>query len=201
MRVGAAAVPITPTCFELWRDCGDDGLCFGDEGYVEADANEGNGEWDKNVEVFLDCGCDQLCPGDEGYTSPDQGEGDQVFQASWIAGFQNSRPANGVHDDIWARAIVFEKGSTRVGFVVVDLVGWFYQEIEKTRTMIAQEGIDLDHLIVSATHTHEAPDTMGLWGRSATTSGYSEEYAQYVRSQTTESIRLAVENLQDVGLL
>ena len=199
LRVGAAAVPITPICFEQWRDCGDDGLCPGDEGYTEADAHEANGEWDKSVEVFLDCGCDQLCPGDEGYILPDQGEGDQVFQASWIAGFQNSRPANGVHDDIWARAIVFEKGSTRIGFVVVDLVGWFYQEIEKTRTMISQEGIDLDHLIVSATHTHEAPDTMGLWGRSATASGYSEEYAQYVRTQTKESIRLAVENLQDVG--
>jgi hypothetical protein len=199
LRVGAAAVPITPTCYELWRDCGDDGLCPEDEGYVEADSNEGNGEWERNTEVFLDCGCDQLCPGDEGYTAPDEGEADQDFQASWIAGFQNSRPANGVHDDIWARAIVFEKGSTRVGFVVVDLVGWFYQEIEKTRTIISDEGIDLDHLIVSSTHTHEAPDTMGLWGRSATSTGYSEEYAQYVRLQSTEAIRLAVDNLQDVG--
>ena len=110
LHVGAAALPITPTCFELWRDCGEDGLCPGDEGYVEPDNKEGNAEWDKSVEVFLDCGCDQLCPGDEGYVGPDEGEGDDIFQASWIAGFQNARPANGVHDDIWARAIVFEKG-------------------------------------------------------------------------------------------
>jgi hypothetical protein len=199
LRVGAAAVPITPTCFELWKDCGDDGLCPGDEGYTEADSNEANGEWDRNVEAFLDCGCDQLCPGDEGYDAPDQGEGDQEFQASWIAGFQNSRPANGVHDDIWARAIVFEKGSTRIGFVVVDLIGWFYQEVEGTRVLLQEEGIDLDHLMVSSTHTHEAPDTMGLWGRSATSSGYSETYSQYVREQSAESIRLAIDNLQDVG--
>lgn len=199
LRVGAAAVPITPTCFELWEDCGEDGLCPGDEGYTEADNKEGNGEWDRNVEAFLDCGCDQLCPGDEGYQAPDQGEGDLEFQASWIAGFQNSRPANGVHDDIWARAIVFEKGSTRVGFVVVDLIGWFYQDIEKTRVIVEEIGVELDHLIVSSTHTHEAPDTMGLWGRSATSSGYSEEYAQYIRVQSAESIRLAVDNLQDVG--
>lgn len=199
LRVGAAAVPITPTCFEQWEDCGEDGLCPGDEGYTEPDSKEGNGEWDRSFEAFLDCGCDQLCPGDEGYQAPDQGEGDQEFQASWIAGFQNSRPANGVHDDIWARAIVFEKGSTRIGFVVVDLIGWFYQDIEKTRVIVQDLGVDLDHLIVSSTHTHEAPDTMGLWGRSATSSGYSEEYSQYIREQSAESIRLAVDNLQDVG--
>jgi len=199
LRVGASALPITPICYEQWLDCGDDGLCPGDEGYIEADSGEMNAEWDKNTEVFLDCGCDQLCPGDEGYTAPDEGEGDLEFQASWIAGFQNTRPARGVHDDIWARAIVFEKGSTRVGFVVVDLIGWFYQDIEKTRTIVADKGIDLDHLIVSATHNHEGPDTMGLWGRSVTRSGYSEEYAQYVRMQSAEAIQVAVDNLQDVG--
>jgi len=199
LKIGASAVSITPICFELWKDCGDDGLCPEDEGYTAPDSGEGDAEWNKNTEVFLDCGCDQLCPGDEGYTAPDTGEGDLEFQASWIAGFQNKRAAKGVHDDIWARAIVFEKGSTRVGLVVVDLIGWFYQDIEKTRAIIVESGIDLDHLIVSATHNHEGPDTMGLWGRSATKTGYSEDYAQHVRSQSAEAIRLAVENLQEVG--
>ena len=56
LYVGAAAVPITPTCFEQWRDCGEDGLCPGDDGYVEPDSKEGNSEWERSFEAFLDCG-------------------------------------------------------------------------------------------------------------------------------------------------
>ncbi|MEC7987133.1 MAG: hypothetical protein VX278_18335, partial [Myxococcota bacterium] len=81
----------------------------------------------------------------------------------------------------------------------LDLFGWFYQEIEKTRELLVEEGIELDHLIVSSTHNHEAPDTMGIWGRTATSTGYSEEYAQHVRLQTVEVIRAAVANMETVG--
>ena len=37
LQVGIAAKSITPTCFESWRDCGEDGVCEGEEGYVEPD--------------------------------------------------------------------------------------------------------------------------------------------------------------------
>ena len=40
LYVGIAAKSITPTCFESWRDCGEDGICEGEEGYVEPDNGE-----------------------------------------------------------------------------------------------------------------------------------------------------------------
>ncbi len=199
LLVGASAFSITPTCFEGWLDCGEDGLCVGDEGYTEPDNGEGDGEWKKSTEAYLDCGCDRLCPGDEGYASPDDGEADGVFQAVWMAGFQNSRPANGVHDDLWARAIVFEKGETRVGLVVVDLVGWFYEDVVKTRELLDGEGAEVDHLIVASTHAHEGPDTMGIWGETAFLTGYDQDYAAYVRSQSAAAVQAAILDLRELG--
>jgi hypothetical protein len=201
LYAGAAKVSITPECFESWRDCGEDGLCPNDEGYTAADSGENDGEYDWSVEFFLDCGCDRLCEGDAGYVASDEGEGDGDFQAIWLGGFHNGRPAIGVHDDIWARAIVLDQGETRLAFVVVDLVGWFYDDVVLTREMLSEQGVEIDYLLVSATHNHESPDTMGLWGKTATSGGYDEAYGLQVRQATVDAVSAAVADLREVDSL
>ena len=42
---------ITPICFESWRDCGEDGICEGEEGYTEPDSGDGWG-MDRNTNHF-----------------------------------------------------------------------------------------------------------------------------------------------------
>jgi len=180
LTAGAAAVDITPACFESWTD-------------LDADA-----EWDDD-EDFLDCGCDRLCPDDEGYPGPDEGEGDEVFQAVWMAGFQNNRPAAGVRDPVWARSILLEQGDVRVALVVVDLVGWMHPEVEGVREAAAD--LDIDHITVVATHTHEGPDTLGLWGRTETKSGFTPDYRQDVIDGCVESLRQADADRRQVGEL
>ena len=199
LYVGIGAKSITPTCFESWRDCGEDGICEGEEGYTEPDSGEMDGEWDRNTEPFLDCGCDQLCPEDEGYSAPDEGEGDGDFQAIWLAGFHNGRPVKGVHDDLWARTIVFEKGDTRIGLMVLDVIGFFYDDVQRVRQIVKDKGVDIDYLIISSTHNHESPDTLGLWGRTATSGGYDENYVAELREQAAESVVAAVDDLEEVG--
>ena len=85
----------------------------------------------------LDCGCDQLCPGDEGYVAPDEGEGDGTFDAIWLAGYNSARPANFVHDDIWARTLFLSQGDVDVALVSVDLVGFFWSDVELLRERLA----------------------------------------------------------------
>ncbi|MFZ9889579.1 MAG: hypothetical protein ACO3JL_18950, partial [Myxococcota bacterium] len=115
-------------------DCGDDGLCFGEEGYVgpDEDGTQGDGKPD----YFWDCGRDRICPPpydtpeldalatngldddgdgavDEGpWTAPDAdgSEGDGIFQGLWIAGYGNNRPAMGVKDPMWTRVVVMQQG-------------------------------------------------------------------------------------------
>ena len=107
LQVGASAKVITPTCFEQWEDV--------DE----------NKRYSASTDVVLDCGCDQLCPGDDGYIEPDEGEGDGLFEAIWLAGYNSGRPANFVHDDIWARTIFFTQGDVDVALVSVVWLDFF----------------------------------------------------------------------------
>ncbi|MCK6507133.1 neutral/alkaline non-lysosomal ceramidase N-terminal domain-containing protein [Myxococcota bacterium] len=181
LSVGASKVSITPTCFESWEDL------------------DGNAEWDDDAEPFLDCGCDRLCAGDEGWTAPDEGEGDGEFQAVWMAGFQNSRPAQGVHDDLWARAIVFDQGGTRIALVVVDLVGFFHPDVQGARALVSAAGLDVDHVVVSSTHGHEGPDTMGLWGPTETRSGVDPDYISAVQQAVAQAVTQAVADLRPVA--
>ncbi|MCP4872188.1 MAG: hypothetical protein GY898_26090 [Proteobacteria bacterium] len=172
LRVGAAKYDITPTDYETWID--EDG----DSGYRTA------------IDTFLDCGVDRLCPGDEGYSAPDEGESDGLFQALWLAGFDNARPMTAVADPIWARATVIEQGNTSIGVVSVDLVGLFYNQVIIARETVAEE-LGLDHVIISSTHVHEVPDTMGQWGPNIARSGVNPTFMALIHTGVLESLRQA----------
>jgi len=133
---------------------------------------------------------------------PDKGDtyqdnnGNGVFDAYWIAGFGQKRAANGVHDDIWARAILFEKDNLRIAYVALDAIGFFYDDVIDIRKEIAAKSWDIDHVIVSSTHNHEVPDLMGLWGGNWYKSGVNEKYMQFVKDQSVNAIEKAVKALR-----
>ncbi len=196
-------------------NCGTDGLCLGDEGYPgpDADGTEGDltPEGNPAFDYFFDCGLDALCPGDDGYVAPDEGEGDQIFQGLWIAGFGTNRPASGVRDHAWARTVALRQGETLVTLTVLDAVGLFHDDVvrirERVQTLLATEapGLDIDAIIVSSTHSHEVPDTMGQWGGEArripTKTGVDARYIERLRSQAARSIVDAVLDLRPARLV
>ena len=87
-------------------------------------------------------------------------DGNGAFDGAWIAGFGNGRAASGVMDPQWARTIALRYNETTIAIVALDCVGFFWEDIERVREMVAD--IDVDYVVVSSTHTHEARDTMGL---------------------------------------
>lgn len=114
------------------------------------------------------------------------------------AGF-SGKGALGKHDDVWARAVVLESGGTKVAMVSLDVVGFFYDEIERARTELdkAAPGHGVDMLIVSSTHTHEACDTMGFWGNPPYASdGKFPLYNAFIRSQIVSAVLEANTELQ-----
>jgi hypothetical protein len=121
------------------------------------------------------------------------------FDGIWIAGFGNGRPATGMNDDLWVRAIAFEWNDIRVAVAVIDCVGWFSNEIEATRELLPAS-LELDHVIVASTHVHQAVDTIGLWGRQALDSGLDPDYQALVRERTAEAITAAVGALEPVTM-
>jgi len=165
-------------------DCGTDGLCPGVPGYTAPDADGTQG--DDRRDWFKDCGLDRICPGnipetdvtngqdddgdgaidDGAYPGPDDGEGDGTFQAAWIAGFSNSRPAMGIHDTVEVRCLALKVKDTTSVVCSLDAVGFFHEEVERARERLKTRApqLGVDYLAITSSHTHESIDTVGQWG-------------------------------------
>ena len=191
LHAGVARASVTPNCFETYDD-------------VNGNDEKNNGE------VHFDCGCDRLCPEDEGYPGPDEGEGDGEFQAIWVAGFQSARAAQGVRDGsrgllgdtdgLMATVAAFEQGNTRLAMVSVDGFGWMNDQVMLIREQLATEGVDVDHLMLHSTHSHATPDTLGIYGRSITSSGFNPDYAAQMRETVVAIVKEAFADLQPVTM-
>lgn len=127
------------------------------------------------------------------------GNGNGRFDPVWIAGFSNSKAANGVHDDLWARAMVIDDGKTRIALVVLDAIGMMHDDIIDIRNLIPAEA-GVTYTIIASTHDHEAPDLMGLWGETPFKSGVNPEYMQYVKHQAAQSVLEAVKKMRPARL-
>ncbi len=215
-------------------DCGLDGLCFTDEGWSGADADGSESDQidpgETTTDYWLDCGRDRICPDnvaevdrangidddldgavDDGqYVAEDAdgSEGDGVFQALWIAGYDNNRPAMGIKDPLWARAVVLRQGDTTLALCTVDAVGIFFDEQERVTARIeeARPG-ELDLFLIQATHTHEAPDTMGQWGFADFNGGgvpdkpgRDEAHMELIRNGCTDAVVEALDALVAVDV-
>jgi neutral ceramidase len=75
-----------------------------------------------------------------------------------MAGYYYDRGADGVHDDLFAKAIVIEKDGARVAVISCDLIGVPAEIVSKVRSLVEKTtGISSDHVMVSATHSHTGP--------------------------------------------
>ncbi|MFG0263876.1 MAG: hypothetical protein ACF8AM_01835 [Rhodopirellula sp. JB055] len=92
-----------------------------------------------------------------------------------ISGYFHERLATDMRDPLFAKAMVFEQDDTVVVWVACDLVGItrdLYEEV--TRRSESLHGIPVKHHIVSATHSHTAPD-------------YRAHLVRHLRSEWKES--------------
>ena len=132
---------------------------------------------------------------DKGDTWEDRnGNGD--FDFVWIGGFSSNRPAQGVNDPLWSRAIAFRHRSHTVVLVTIDSVGLTHERIIRMRKALREKAPDVDHVVFSATHTHNGPDTMGIWSYRPLMSKFDEGYLNMVLDKTEEAVVEAVADLQ-----
>ncbi|MCB9751049.1 MAG: neutral/alkaline non-lysosomal ceramidase N-terminal domain-containing protein [Myxococcales bacterium] len=73
-------------------------------------------------------------------------------------------PAQGVHDAIYVRSFAIEAGDGLI-LAIMDLPGMGNQISRAIREDVAAAtGLSEDQVLIGATHSHSAPDLMGLWG-------------------------------------
>jgi hypothetical protein len=105
----------------------------------------------------------------------------------WIAGYGHNRKATGVHDALWARAIVLKQGTQKIALVSVDLVGLQYPLVQNVRRKLA----GYDYVLVASTHNHEGPDVIGLWGPTPGESGVNRSYLEQVQADIVSAVKEA----------
>ncbi|MBW1809467.1 MAG: hypothetical protein JRJ87_14825 [Deltaproteobacteria bacterium] len=151
------------------------------------------------VEPFEDLNQNRQHDQDEPYTDLNSdGQWNEVFLGRYGA----NRPALGVHDDLYARVLVLERGDIRIGIVSIDWVGLFHDHSLEFKQAADLAGLELDHLIVSCTHNHEAPDTLGIWGDpAAAQTGRDDEYIAKTQQQTIAALTEAISELAPVKII
>lgn len=80
-----------------------------------------------------------------------------------MSGYFNERFNTGVHDPLFAKAIVFRQGSTGFAWVMCDIIGPEQKVSAAARTLIAERtGIAADAVMIHGTHSHTGPLYKGV---------------------------------------
>jgi hypothetical protein len=132
---------------------------------------------------------------DKGDTYVDRnGNGD--FDFVWLGGFDSNRPAQGVNDPLWTRALAFRHHDVTVVMVSIDCVGLTHERIIKLRKSIDHARHGITHILCASTHTHNSPDTMGIWSHRPIFGRFDEGYVDFILDRSREAILEAVASLQ-----
>ncbi len=111
----------------------------------------------------------------------------------YLAGFGQNRKATTIHDPLKARAVVFAHAGRKVALVSLDLVGLFYDSTERVRQQLP----GFTYVLLSCTHNHEGPDTLGLW--SPFQMGIDRAYLKRVEEAAVKAVRQAEAALRPVA--
>ena len=103
----------------------------------------------------------------------------------------------GTQGDLFVRALVFEKGETRVAIVGIDNLGWPSVLGDRSRELI--KGIPPENILIGVTHTHSAPDAYAFPDENGIT-GADLEYLDWCVSQIADAVNEAVANLEPAAL-
>lgn len=104
-------------------------------------------------------------------------------------------PSKHIHDELHARCLVLDDGTTKIALVVCDLLGIHRVVSDEARRLIQEKsGIARESVMISATHTHSASSALGeaRW----LIDQQPDEYQHFVAQRIADSVARAVNNLR-----
>ncbi len=109
-----------------------------------------------------------------------------------VNGGMLSRSADKVKTKVNARAIVLDDGRERLGIVVVDSCMMPRPLLDEAKELARERTkIRPDRMLISASHTHSAPSSMGALGTDA-----DPDYVPFLREKLAEALAAAEANLE-----
>src|SRR5438105_831071 len=125
-----------------------------------------------------------------------------------MAGYYHARGAEGLLDDLHAKALVLDDGSTKVALVTLDLISTTLNLTREARAQIEKStGIPTANIMISATHAHTGPELADRGAHSSlaakTAIGANDittNYTGTLPAKIAEAVRRAAENLTNVSI-
>lgn len=149
-----------------------------------------------NFETYTDENNDRQYQSSEPYNDLN---GNHKFDGVWL--FGGARAAMSATTDVEARAIVFIEGDMTIAVVYIDAIGMLANDADMIRSHPMLQGLGIDHIIVGATHAHDAPDTVGLWGPAVTTTGRQPFVMNALYDAAAGAIKEAVATAQPAQMV
>ncbi len=121
------------------------------------------------------------------------------FLGSGIVGNFNVPPATHIHDDLHARSLVLDDGTSQLVFVVVDNLCVNREVFDEAKRLVhEQTGLPTEHMLMSATHTHSATSAGGEGDRRR---GWHyddplDEYQSFLARRIADGVQVALNNLE-----
>jgi neutral ceramidase len=117
-----------------------------------------------------------------------------------MAGYYSERGAQGIHDTLFAKAIVIEQGGARAALVALDLIAAPRDLVDDARAAIDRTcHVPGANVMISATHSHTGPivDTKNRFGGQ---SDIVKGYRAALPAKIAEAVRQAEARLAAVTL-
>jgi len=119
---------------------------------------------------------------------------------TYLAGYDQDRKSTGVHDNLYAKAVVFSDETTAVALVVVDCIGLQYDTVNEIRAAASEKvttvSLPPERIVVQSTHTHCGPDVIGIWGPDEVHTGRHKAYLARLVETAAEQVARAAANLR-----
>lgn len=153
-------------------------------GEIDADATEGDLDGEETAEgeespfdnpsddrLYVGAGARVITPDETNHPCP-----------LYMGGTGSGRLATATHDDLEMRALALARNGERVLMVSMDLVGVTQGDLLPIRDALSAWGLTRDRVILASTHSHTAPDTLGLYGPTTEESGRCPAYMDFLRA-------------------
>jgi len=108
-----------------------------------------------------------------------------------MIGFFQIRLAEDVHDELHAKAFVFESGGSQVALVVCDLIVLEMRDVAEIRRLVDElTGIPAGNIMISCTHSHYVPATASIFNTTR-----DDEYTAWAVRRIADAVKLAQNRL------
>lgn len=116
-----------------------------------------------------------------------------------IVGNWDSPPATYIHDQLHAKTLVLDDGTTRLAFVLVDNVGIKREVFDEAKRLVHEEtGLPKEHLLMAATHTHSGTSASGGGEKRRGWQGENplDDYQAFLARRIADGVQVAIGNLE-----